>query len=345
MGETKREFPIPDFFQPERAGELWPVPYAYRAQGALEYRRRHQVAPAATDTFRTALLLIDVQNTFCLPTGELFVGGPSGQGAVEDNRRLAEFIYRHLPRITEIICTLDTHQFIQIFHPVFWVDAAGDHPLGGRTIISADQVESGFWKVNPALATDSAHYQELQRHALFYTKRLAESGKFPLMIWPYHAVLGGVGHALVPLIEEAAFFHGAVRQTSVRMELKGFDRLTENYSVLGPEVSEDAAGKLIGKKNAALFSHLLGFDAVFIAGQAKSHCVAWTVADLLQMVLADNAGNAAHFHLLEDCTSPVVIPGVVDFSREADKAFQGFSRAGMRLVKTTTPWPERKSAI
>lgn len=42
------------------------------------------------------LLLIDVQNTFCIPSFELFVGGQSGTGAVEDNRRLCEFIYRNL---------------------------------------------------------------------------------------------------------------------------------------------------------------------------------------------------------------------------------------------------------
>ena len=38
----------------------------------------------------------DVQNTFCLPDFELFVSGRSGTGAVDDNRRLCEFIYRHI---------------------------------------------------------------------------------------------------------------------------------------------------------------------------------------------------------------------------------------------------------
>ena len=44
--------------------------------------------------FGPCLLLVDVQNTFCIPGYELFVGGQSGNGAVEDNMRLCQFIYR-----------------------------------------------------------------------------------------------------------------------------------------------------------------------------------------------------------------------------------------------------------
>lgn len=46
--------------------------------------------------------------------------------------------------------------------------------------------------------------------------------------------------------------------------------------------------------------------------------------------------------LLEDCTSPVVIPGVVDYSESADKAFERFADAGMHRVSTDLPieqWP------
>lgn len=42
-------------------------------------------------------------------------------------------------------------------------------------------------------------------------------------------------------------------------------------------------------------------------------------------------------YLLEDCTSPVVIPGVIDYTDEADKAFKKFSDAGMHIVKSTEP--------
>jgi len=48
-------------------------------------------------------------------------------------------------------------------------------------------------------------------------------------------------------------------------------------------------------------------------------------------------------YLLEDCTSPVVVPGVVDYTEQADEAFQRFAASGMHLVKSTQPldsWAE-----
>src|SRR5919112_949618 len=35
------------------------------------------------------------------------------------------------------------------------------------------------------------------RHLRHYTRALADGGKYNLTIWPYHAMLGGIGHALV----------------------------------------------------------------------------------------------------------------------------------------------------
>ena len=38
--------------------------------------------------------------------------------------------------------------------------------------------------------------------------RSRQSGKYELTVWPFHALLGGIGHALVSAVEEAIFFHG-----------------------------------------------------------------------------------------------------------------------------------------
>ena len=81
--------------------------------------------PAATDRFRIALVVVDVQNTFCTPGFELFVGGRSGTGALDDSRRLCEFVYRNLGAITQVFPTLDTHQALQIFHRVLLARRAG----------------------------------------------------------------------------------------------------------------------------------------------------------------------------------------------------------------------------
>ncbi|MGI0485447.1 isochorismatase [Pantanalinema rosaneae CENA516] len=335
--QTTTQLPIPSFFDPRRVGEVWRVPYQERAIQARDWAKQHHLQAAAKDKTRICLMIIDAQNTFCIPDFELFVGGRSGMGAVEDNQRLCEFIYRNLGVITEIAPTMDTHTAMQIFHPMFWVNDTGENPAP-MTMITLDQVQSGVWKVSPAIAYSLAkgNYPGLQSFALHYVKRLSDEGKYPLTIWPYHSMLGGIGHALVPAVEEACFVHNLARHSQTNFEIKGGNPLTENYSVLRPEVLDDATGRPIAQKNARFIQKLLEFDAVIIAGQAKSHCVAWTIADLLTEIQAQDPKLAQKVYLLEDCTSPVVVPGIVDFTDQADAAFQRFADAGMYLVKSTT---------
>jgi nicotinamidase-related amidase len=325
---------LPPHFDPERVGEIWHVPYEERAREAAALGLR----PAAEDSFRVALLAVDVQNTFCIPGFELFVGGRSGTGAVDDNRRLCEFIYRNLETITEILPSLDTHRAMQVFHALWLIDEDGRHPAP-YTLVSHEDVESGRWRANPAVAdTLGLDRDYMQRHLAHYTRQLAAGGKYDLTIWPYHAMLGGIGHALVPAVEEAIFFHTVARSSQPAFQVKGEQALTEHYSMLGPEVREGPDGETLGAKDTRLIETLLTFDAVIVAGQAKSHCVAWTIDDLL----AGERRLAERTYLLEDCTSPVVVPGVVDYTDEADAAFERYADAGMTVVRSTHPverWP------
>lgn len=331
--------PLPPFFDEARAASVYRVPYQQRAAEAREWARAHGIRPAALDERRVALLLVDVQNTFCLPEFELFVAGRSGRGALEDVSRIARFVYRNLSRITEVVATIDTHSAAQIFHELFWVDERGEHPPP-HTVIRAEDVESGRWRVNPALAASLAPEPgfDVAGWTRHYARSLTAGGKYPLVVWPYHAMLGGIGHALVSLVEEAVFFHALARAAPARLEVKGRHPLTENYSVLRPEVMVDATGREIAAPNRALVEHLLGFDEVLVAGEARSHCVAWTVADLLGEIEARDPSLASRVTLLDDCSSPVVVPGVVDFTQAADAAYARFAAAGMRLTPSTA-WP------
>jgi nicotinamidase-related amidase len=176
-----------------------------------------------------------------------------------------------------------------------------------------------------------------------YAQTLKDGGKYDLTIWPYHAILGGIGHALVSAVEEAIFFHGIARYSQPDFQVKGGNPFTENYSVLSPEVLVDADGKEIAQKNFKFIKKLLNFDAVIIGGEAKSHCVAWTIDDMLHEISSTERELAEKVYLLEDCSSPVVIPGVVDYTEEANAAFQRFADAGMHIVRSTDPissWPD-----
>lgn len=337
---TQIHFPIPPYFDPQKTDQVYRVPYQERAAEARAWAQQQGITPATRDHFRICLLLIDVQNTFCLPDFELFVGGRSGMGAVDDNRRLCQFIYENLGLITTIAPTLDTHTAVQIFHPLFWRDMEGNPPAP-MTMIHYEEVEAGQWQVNPEiipyLSTNDA-----RQFALHYTQRLTEDSKYPLTIWPYHSMLGGVGHALVSAVEEACFFQSIARNSPTRYEIKGGNPLTENYSVLRPEVLKNEIGSAIAHKNTAFTEMLLAFDAIIVAGQAKSHCVAWSVDDLLSEITERDSALAQKVYLLEDCTSPVVVPDVIDFTEAADEAFRRFAEAGMHRVTTQVPlsaWP------
>jgi nicotinamidase-related amidase len=307
------ELPLPPHWDPRRVEEVWRVPYEERALEAELWARQHRLVPARKDSPRIGLLAVDAQNTFCTPGFELFV-----PGAPDDNRRLCEFVYRNLGAITRIVPTLDTHQAMQVFHAAWLVDEDNLHPPP-YTIVSAADVARGVWR-----AADPAEQENL----VAYTRALEARGRFRLTIWPYHAMLGGIGHALVSAVEEAVFFHGIAREAAPAFQTKGDDPRTEHYSALGAEVG--------GSRNERLLELLRGFDKIVIAGQAKSHCVAWTLGDLLDEVPAEQV------YLLEDCTSPVVVPAAVDYTDEANAAVERFATRGVHVVRSTEPletWP------
>jgi len=334
---ARRELPIPPHFHPDKVGQVWKVPYEERAQEAAKWAKKHNIRPAVNGRLKISLVVVDVQNTFCIPGFELYVGGRSGTGAVDDNRRLCEFIYRNLDVITQICPTMDTHQAMQIFHAIYLVNDRGEHPAP-FALVSEEDIKKKVWRFNPALC-DSLQITEDygQRQLMHYTNKLKRSGKYDLTIWPYHAMLGGIGHALVSSVEEAIFFHSIARYSQPEFHVKGDNAFTEHYSVIGPEVLEGPEGEPIGQKSDKFFEKLLQFDAVLITGQAKSHCVAWTIEDLLEHVLARDQSLVEKVYLLEDCTSPVVVPGFIDYTDQANAAFRRFADAGMHVVRSADP--------
>lgn len=339
------ELPIPGFFDPGKVEGRWPVKYEDRMADAQQWAAQHGITSASQDRLRIALMPIDGQITFCLPDAALFVGGRSGRGALDDTIRTAEFIYRNMKVISAIIPTMDTHTTWQIFHPMFWVDPGGKHPAPG-TMISLDDVKGGAWSVNPAAAYavlgDAGKFGFLAQFGLHYVEQLTQGGKYPLLVWQHHGMLGDIDHALMPHLQEAVFFHSVARGVQTDYRIKGGNPLTENYSVIRPEVLVDQKGRAIAQSNTKFVETLLEFDVLIICGQAKSHCVAWAIDDLLTNIKAQDPALAKKVYLVEDLTSSVVIPGVFDFTDMADEAFARFAAEGMNVVRSTDPiatWP------
>jgi nicotinamidase-related amidase len=341
--------PLPTFFDGKRAAD-----YAYRPDAAqlttaaADWRKQHAIRPSAADELRLHLLLIDVQKDFCFPEGTLYVAGRSGTGAVDDSRRIAELIYRNLGLLTEITTTMDTHLAYQIFFPSFWLDQ-DDNQLSAHRTISSSEIAAGEVRPNPAMAKwlCNGNYTWLCKQVLHYTKELERAGKYQLYLWPPHCLLGSDGHALAGLIHEARLFHAFARTSQSNVEVKGGNPLTENYSVLRPEVLTRFDGAALAQRNTQFVQTLLAADAVIIAGQAASHCVKSTIDDLLGEIAAHDASLAKKVYLVTDCMSAVTVPDgkggfVADFTAQAEAALARFAAAGMNLVRSTDPitsWP------
>ena len=133
------------------------------------------------------------------------------------------------------------------------------------------------------------------------------------------------------------------------VEIKGRNALTENYSVLRPEVGDGPSGAAdrAGQPRARRPP----------AGVRRGHRGGRGEEPLRRVDGRGPAGGdprprpraRAQVVLLDDCTSPVVVPGVVDFTDAADAAFARFA-AARRAARTVdgrpgvAPGPERAQA-
>lgn len=317
--------PAPKFYDPSAVHNLYIERAGQVMEEAIAYRRQHGIRPSGQDKYKVAAFGVDCQVGFIHPEASLAV-----PGAVEDTRRTLDWLYSNLDKITGLHFSLDTHRVFQIFHPAWWTDADGNHPAP-FTPIRYEEVKAGKW-------VPLRHPKE----SLEYCQKLETQGRYVLTIWPMHTMLGGLSHALMPALMEASIFHAIVRQRQTHFETKGTHAMTENYSVLSPEVTE-LGGQTVGGFNAPFFEMLMEYDRVYVFGQASSHCVLSTLRDIREHIRARDPALASKVYILEDATSPVPpppidpLPADLDFPRIAKEGFEEFKRDGMHLVKTTAP--------
>ncbi|MBU0624897.1 nicotinamidase [Patescibacteria group bacterium] len=347
--------PIPDFFDAQ-AAQAWS--YSPRADrlmaAAADFRRSEGINPSQTDLFKILLLLIDPQLDFCHRSGALYVGGRSGDGAVQDSLRTAQFIYRCAAQLTQIAITGDLHSLYQCFFVEFWLLANGQPPAPHTLIgLHQDQLVNialngqiiGPVQPNPAITSFvfSSDYDQLVKQMKYYVRELKRCGKYALYLWPHHCLEGSEGQRIVGPIQEAVLYHSFLRHSPAYNIHKGRLPLTEYYSVFGPEVGKAHDGRQLSDTDQRVQNFLWwvnSHDAVIIAGQASSHCVSASVQDIAEHV---QPGKLGKYYLLTDCMSPVVVPGGADFTEAADQALWDFEQRGMHLVQSTTPmdkWPD-----
>ncbi len=304
---------FPSFYDPSLVGTY----YEPRTLEAVAAGKATVTPAASQDEPRVLLLLVDPQVDFIHTDGSLCV-----PGAVEDTRRTIEWLLVNLERVTSIVASLDTHTPLQIFYPTWWVDRDGNHP-GPFTPIAAEQVEAGGW-----IPTVEPEW------SLNYVQQLEERAKKTLMIWPYHTMVGTPGHAITPALYEAIVFHAAARNSQPTFIAKGSIPKTEHYSILEPEVKVPEVP--LGGINQPLLDMIATYDVIYIAGQAKSHCVLETVTSLVRYFGERNPEFITRWRLLEDCMSSVAHPEI-DFEALADEQLSRFEQLGLQRVRSSDP--------
>ena len=294
-------------------------PYPARIQEFTEAGRKAGFISAHEDRQKIALVLVDYQHDFVDPTGTLYV-----PGSQEDVARLLTWFYTNAHRISSVYASLDTHLPFQIFYSSWWKDPkTGEHPQP-FTVITVDDVTSMRWV--PVIQPD---------WSIKYVHLLQQQAKKDLMIWPFHTMEGSLGHMLVAPISEAVAWHSAARQAQPTYVVKGRTVRTEYYGIFGAEVPDpdDPSSSL----NETLLDAVMKHNKVYIAGEAKSHCVLETERQVVGR-FGNQPDLLKRLYLLRDCTSSVKHPSI-DFDALAETELAAMERQGVQMVQSTDPIP------
>lgn len=265
---------------------------------------------------KVALLIIDPQNDFCdIPKNILDNNLPKlpVKGAYQDIKNISSLIKNFC--FTDIFVTLDTHNVYDIAHPTWWRNKSGFHPEP-FTLITHKDIINEIW-----IPCDEINIP----HALEYTEKLEEDGKYSLIVWPEHCIKGTWGHDIaLPLKEAIDSWNKEDKNRNISFVYKGENPLTEHYSALRAEfqIKEDSYTHL----NTLLIEKLVKNDYLFIAGEALSHCVSSTVMDLLENIAPENYKK---IFFIENCSS-----SVTGFESQGKEFLECIKNLGINLIKS-----------
>ncbi len=253
----------------------------------------------------TLLLIIDMQNDFCRKDGSLYVNGSE-----KDIIRAGKFISENESKIDHIILTADNHHVADISHAVFWEDRNGNPPAP-FTVIKYSEVAEGRWM--PRFE---------KQKAAEYIKNLEVQDGFPHVVWPEHCIIGSQGAAIANEVLEPVKAWSR-KGNYYDLVVKGTNPLTEHFGALKANIP--ITGSPETQLNTDLVNKLRAFERILVVGEAKSHCVATTVKQII-----DIEGLASKLIILEDCMS--VVTG---FETIADPIFNRARLAGAQFTLST----------
>jgi len=253
---------------------------------------------------KNLLLIIDPQVDFH-EGGNLPV-----KGALADSARIAELI--QTKKFHNIVVTLDTHQYVDIGHPMWWINEEKEHPTP-FTIITTKDIEDGKWR---------AARQEDEKWSNSYVSKLEKNKRFQHTIWPYHCIVGTPGHGVTRVLNEALQDWVKANQQLVTYMWKGTNPKAEMYSAFKADVEVPGADET--KLNKQVLDRLYRYDNIVVCGEASSHCVMNSVVDMVAYfdTKVGKHGNPPQISLLSDCCSPVE-----GYAKQAEEWFKNIQQS------------------
>lgn len=310
---------FPSYYDPKKADVLFQPNTTLATEEGRQLRGK---IFSRADDFKNksawALIIVDPQIDFCHSKGTLFV-----PGAVEDIRRIAEYIYRNVNKISTIIVSQDCHSPYQIFFPSWWKDENGNSPKP-FTSITYEDFEKGIWR--PV-------FKNLVSNTEKYLKHLQQKSKKTLIIWPYHCLVRQIGSSVMPILEEAICFHSAAKSAQPVTIPKGSIPFSEHYSIWEPEMHVAGYG-VQGELNTQMLDQVSKHREVDVCGEADNFCVDESMKSKERYFFKTAPQILKRFRFLEDCTSAVQVPGWQDMVKESR---QRMKKLGIRIVKSTDP--------
>lgn len=257
-----------------------------------------------------ALISIDLQIDFMDLTGSSL----PVTGAVKDVERISSLVDKDA--FQQIFSSLDTHYNMDISHPKWWIDSKGDS-VSPFTLIKADDIKNG--KYNAIIDPFAS---------LKYVEDLEANGEFLHFIWPEHCIKGSVGQTLHPTYFAALNEWMHRNKKWVSFIDKGVNPFTEHFGIFRANVPVTTDSTT--QPNQSIFTVLRKADEIVIVGEARTHCVANSLKQMLQIA----PDLATKIFVVEDCMSNVGgLPD--DFYASVDKIYSDAVTQGVKIIKSS----------
>jgi len=211
--------------------------------------------------FESCLFIINHLVEFCNPESPDFI-----EGAYQESKDLAEFIYRNIHDIEHIVLVRNSEPVINVNNRLFWQTKTGKDLIVGETInlenylkgkiVISDKVYKNIPKTG---------HEELNNFIKISLENL-KSKEENLKVRNFRGIQGSVENALLPIVEEAVFFHSCVTGNLPSYETVGMHPFLNCESIFTP-VMHGGIDKLFAMRKNQLLNKMEKYNRILFSGQ------------------------------------------------------------------------------